>query len=56
MPYAQCVAHRALQNPALFTSQIYKQAAAAVIVGLAIRLIVAIPVRFPPLPSYSKSL
>ncbi|KAL2751918.1 hypothetical protein ACRALDRAFT_2114717 [Sodiomyces alcalophilus JCM 7366] len=37
-------AHRALQNPALFTSQIYKQAAAAVMVGLAIRLVVAIPV------------
>ncbi|ROT37886.1 transmembrane protein UsgS [Sodiomyces alkalinus F11] len=37
-------AHRALQNPALFTSEIYKQAVAAVIAGLAIRLIVAIPV------------
>jgi fructose-specific component phosphotransferase system IIB-like protein len=37
-------AHRALQNPELFTSEHYKQAAAAVVAGLAIRLIVAIPI------------
>ncbi|EEY21340.1 transmembrane protein UsgS [Verticillium alfalfae VaMs.102] len=37
-------AHRALQNPGIFTSDHYKQAAAAVVAGLAIRLIVSIPV------------
>ncbi|KAI9150174.1 hypothetical protein HJFPF1_09929 [Paramyrothecium foliicola] len=37
-------AHRALQNPAIFTSEHYRQAAAAVVAGLAIRLIVSIPV------------
>ncbi|EMC95688.1 hypothetical protein BAUCODRAFT_499052 [Baudoinia panamericana UAMH 10762] len=36
-------ANRALQNPALFTSVHYRQAAFAVIAGLLIRLIVAIP-------------
>lgn len=36
-------AHRALQNPALFTSGHYKQAALAVAAGIAIRLLVAIP-------------
>ncbi|KAG7150091.1 hypothetical protein HYQ46_000979 [Verticillium longisporum] len=35
-------AHRALQNPGIFTSDHYKQAAAAVVAGLAIRLIVSI--------------
>jgi fructose-specific component phosphotransferase system IIB-like protein len=37
-------AHRALQNPALFTSEHYKQAALAVAAGIAIRILVAIPV------------
>ncbi|KAG7129095.1 hypothetical protein HYQ45_011591 [Verticillium longisporum] len=37
-------AHRALQNPGIFTSDHYKQAAAAVVAGLAIRLIVSIPI------------
>ncbi|KAH7376589.1 transmembrane protein UsgS [Plectosphaerella cucumerina] len=37
-------AQRALQNPDMFTSEHYKQAAAAVVAGLAIRLIVSIPV------------
>lgn len=36
-------AHRALQNPALFTSAHYKQAALAVAAGILIRLLVAIP-------------
>ncbi|KAM3413923.1 hypothetical protein BST61_g10594 [Cercospora zeina] len=36
-------ANRALQNPSLFTSELYKQAALAVVAGLAIRLLVAIP-------------
>jgi hypothetical protein len=35
---------RALQNPALFTSKHYKQAAIAVGVGIAIRLAIAVPV------------
>lgn len=38
-------AYRALQNPALFTSEHYQQAALAVAAGVAIRLLVAIPVR-----------
>lgn len=38
-------AHRALQNPAMFTSDHYKQAAYAVAVGIAIRVVVSIPVR-----------
>lgn len=38
---------RALQNPALFTSEHYKQAAIAVAAGIAIRLAIAIPVRIP---------
>lgn len=38
-------AYRALQNPALFTSDHYRQAALAVAAGIAIRLLVAIPVR-----------
>lgn len=38
------IAHRALQNPALFTTDHYRQAAIAVVAGLAIRLIVTIPV------------
>ncbi|KAJ6788896.1 hypothetical protein PWT90_00106 [Aphanocladium album] len=37
-------AHRALQNPAMFTSDHYKQAAYAVAVGIAIRLVVSIPI------------
>lgn len=36
---------RALQNPALFTSEHYKQAAIAVAVGIAIRLAISVPVR-----------
>lgn len=37
--------NRALQNPGLFTSKHYRQAALAVAAGIAIRIIVAIPVR-----------
>ncbi|GAW24778.1 hypothetical protein ANO14919_143720 [Xylariales sp. No.14919] len=37
-------AHRALQNPAIFTNAHYKQAAIAVGAGLAIRLAIAIPI------------
>lgn len=37
-------AHRALQNPAMFTSDHYKHAAYAVALGIAIRLIVSIPI------------
>lgn len=37
-------AHRALQNPHIFTSKHYKQAAIAVAAGLAIRLLIAIPI------------
>ncbi|PVI07494.1 hypothetical protein DM02DRAFT_609016 [Periconia macrospinosa] len=37
--------HRALQNPALFTSTHYRQAALAVAAGIAIRIIVAIPIQ-----------
>ncbi|KAK3671750.1 hypothetical protein LTR78_008295 [Recurvomyces mirabilis] len=36
-------ANRALQNPGLFTSSHYRQAALAVVAGLAIRLIVTLP-------------
>ena len=42
-------AHRALQNPGLFTSEHYRQAASAVAAGIAIRLLVAIPVCTTPL-------
>lgn len=42
---------RALQNPALFTSKHYKQAAIAVGVGIAIRLAIAVPV----ITSFSRS-
>mgnify|MGYP001116418319 FL=1 len=38
------IAHRALQNPDLFTSVHYKQAALAVIIGIIIRLLIALPV------------
>lgn len=38
-------AHRALQNPRLFTNEHYKQAALAVAAGLAIRMLIEIPVR-----------
>ncbi|KUI59423.1 hypothetical protein VP1G_06671 [Cytospora mali] len=37
-------AHRALQNPALFSSEHYKQAAIAVAAGIAIRLAISIPI------------
>jgi len=37
-------AHRALQNPRLFTSEHYKQAALAVAAGLAISGLIKIPV------------
>ncbi|KAK1975401.1 transmembrane protein UsgS [Colletotrichum cereale] len=37
-------AHRALQNPALFTSDHYRQAGIAVLSGLAIRLVISIPI------------
>ncbi|PGG98160.1 hypothetical protein GX51_06947 [Blastomyces parvus] len=37
-------AHRALQNPSLFKSEHYRQAALAVCAGIAIRLIISIPV------------
>ncbi|KAK5168836.1 uncharacterized protein LTR77_006145 [Saxophila tyrrhenica] len=36
-------ANRALQNPGLFTSEHYKQAALAVVAGIAIRILVALP-------------
>lgn len=38
-------ANRALQNPALFTSDHYRQAAIAVAAGISIRLGISIPVR-----------
>jgi hypothetical protein len=38
------VAHRALQNPNIFTSHHYRQAAIAVCAGIAIRLIINIPI------------
>lgn len=34
-----------MQNPGIFTNQHYKQAAYAVLAGIAIRLAIAIPVR-----------
>ncbi|KAI0394471.1 formamidase [Xylariaceae sp. FL0594] len=37
-------AHRALQNPAIFTNAHYKQAAIAVAAGIAIRLAISIPI------------
>jgi hypothetical protein len=37
--------NRALQNPGLFTSEHYRQAALAVAAGVAIRLVVTFPVR-----------
>jgi hypothetical protein len=36
-----------LQNPKLFTSEHYRQAALAVAAGIAIRVLVGIPVRLP---------
>lgn len=39
------IVHRALQNPDLFTSTHYRQAAIAVAAGVAIRIIISIPVR-----------
>jgi hypothetical protein len=53
---SDCVAHRALQNPAIFTSEHYRQAAIAVAAGIAIRLLVAIPVRFDSLDPERRSL
>ena len=44
-------AHRALQNPKLFTSDHYKQAAIAVGVGIAIRLAITVPVSFSSPPA-----
>lgn len=40
-------ANRALQNPGLFTSEHYRQAALAVAAGIAIRILVALPVMVP---------
>ncbi|CAM1503733.1 Fc.00g013240.m01.CDS01 [Cosmosporella sp. VM-42] len=37
-------AHRALQNPALFTTDHYRQAAIAVLAGIVIRLVISIPI------------
>ncbi|KAI0879837.1 formamidase [Annulohypoxylon maeteangense] len=37
-------AHRALQNPSIFTNDHYKQAAIAVAAGIAIRIAIAIPI------------
>ena len=37
-------AYRALQNPALFTSEHYRQAALAVLAGIVFRILLAIPV------------
>jgi len=42
------IAHRALQNPDLLTSVHYKQAALAVIIGIIIRLLIALPVHMLP--------
>jgi len=42
---------RALKNPGLFTSEHYKQAALAVLAGIVIRLLVAIPVCLWNLPT-----
>jgi hypothetical protein len=45
--------NRAVQNPGLFTSDHYRQAALAVVAGVAIRILVAVPVcqhRVVPLP------
>lgn len=51
MPFTYlCQAHRALQNPGLFTSSHYKQAAIAVVVGIGIRLAISIPVSTPKIP------
>ncbi|RYC62749.1 hypothetical protein CHU98_g3467 [Xylaria longipes] len=38
------IAHRALQNPAIFTNSHYKQAAIAVGAGIAIRLAITVPI------------
>lgn len=40
-------AHRAMQNPRLFTGEHYRQAALAVAAGVAIRILISIPVRSP---------
>lgn len=47
---ARCAVHRALQNPGLFTSTHYRQAALAVAGGIAIRILVAVPARGPAYP------
>ncbi|KAM3498667.1 hypothetical protein MY10362_008026 [Beauveria mimosiformis] len=49
-------AHRALQNPAMFTSDHYKQAAYAVAIGIAIRLIMSIPIAIAKLTIWLLSL
>jgi hypothetical protein len=38
-------AQRAFQNPGIFTSDHYRQAAIAVAAGIAIRLVLSVPVR-----------
>ncbi|OAA34584.1 transmembrane protein UsgS [Beauveria brongniartii RCEF 3172] len=50
------LAHRALQNPAMFTSDHYKQAAYAVAIGIAIRLIMSIPIAIAKLTIWLLSL
>lgn len=42
-------AHRAMQNPKLFTGEHYRQAALAVAAGIAIRILISIPVGFSAL-------
>ena len=56
-------AHRALQNPNLFTSDHYRQAAIAVVSGIVIRILIALPVgpgaallSLSPLPLSSPAL
>jgi hypothetical protein len=39
------LAHRALQNPDIFTSDHYRQAAVAVAAGIGIKFLVSLPVR-----------
>lgn len=39
-------AHRAMQNPRLFTGEHYRQAALAVAAGVGIRILIGIPVGF----------
>lgn len=44
-----------MQNPEIFTNSHYKQAAMAVAAGIAIRLIIAIPVCSSTSPNYVRS-